>query len=63
MRIMTDRQTENLRELLRIANGDAALVNEAIQEAARGRRAAPVKDVVKYILQNRRSDEAARKRA
>jgi hypothetical protein len=56
MRIMTDKQSDNLRELLRIANGDSALVNKAIREAARGRRAAPVEDVVKYILKHRQPE-------
>lgn len=60
MRVMTDEQSEILRKLLKLANGDSALVDRAIKEAAQGKPAAVMSDVISIIRREATTDTRQR---
>ncbi len=59
MRVMTEKQSEMLDKLVRLANGDALLVERAIRETSPGEDAAKLEDIVRFIVKNRKESVAA----
>lgn len=59
MRVMTEEQSEMLDKLVRLARGDALLVEKAIRETSPGEDAAKLEDIVRYIVGHRKDSVAA----
>lgn len=59
MRVMTEEQSEMLDKLVRVARGDALLVEQAIRETSAGEDASRLEDVVRYIVGHRKDAIAA----
>jgi hypothetical protein len=56
---MTQEQSEMLDKLVRLANGDALLVEQAIRETSAGEDASKLEDIVQYIVGHRKDSVAA----
>ncbi len=54
MKVMSKEQSILIDKLMRIAYGDALLMEEAIRISGRYKEAALLEDVVRYILKNRK---------
>lgn len=59
MRVMTQEQSKMLDKLVRLANGDALLVEQAIRETSAGEDASKLEDIVRYIVGHRKDSVAA----
>lgn len=57
MRVMNEKQAVALRKLVELANGNTDLVNRALRDAAHGKKAGSMDDVIEYILRHRDTPE------